>query len=106
MENSITHEIIEPGDYFMENLIYSIENPGELICIGDGCGKYIDIIEDFSQKTKTKYTYIKDFLPDGKAAAELALRKYKESPDKYSDYNNTIPFYTRQSDAENAKTGK
>jgi len=106
VKDSITREIIEPGDYFMQELLDSIENPGELICIGDGCAKYIDVIEKSSKEKGISYTYPENFLPDGKAAAELALRKYNECPEIYIDFNNTVPFYTRKSDAETAKDKK
>jgi len=104
-ENSVTHEIIEPGDYYMENLLESITDIAELTCVGDGCGKYIDIIEKSSHNKGIIFNYLENFLPDGKEAIALALRKYNESPEMYHDFNNTIPFYTRKSDAEAAKYG-
>ncbi len=103
ISNSIISEIIEPGDFFMEELIDSIVNPGELICMGDGCGKFIEIIESSSQRNGFSYKYVENFIPDGKTAAELTLRKYEESPDKYGNFNDTVPFYTRKSDAEIAR---
>jgi tRNA threonylcarbamoyl adenosine modification protein YeaZ len=103
-EGSKTMEIIVPGDYFMKELLKSINNPDGLTCIGDGCGKYIDVIEDFCSKTGITYKFIEDFLPDGKTAAELTLAEYNKSPDKYADYKNTVPFYSRLSDAEIVKT--
>ena len=90
----------------MEDLLDMIKNPGELICVGDGCGKYIDIIEKSSQKNGFSYKYLENFIPDGKAAAELTLRKYNESPEEFTDFNNTVPFYTRKSDAEIAKNNR
>ena len=103
IKDSLTHEIIEPGDYLMEELLGLIKKPGEIICVGDGCGKYIDIIENSSQKNRISCKYLADFLPDGKAAVDLTLRKYEETPEIYTDFNNTVPFYTRKSDAEIAK---
>jgi len=102
-ENSITSEIIEPGDFTMDELLDLIENPGNLICIGDGCGKYLGIIEESSKNKGFSYEYIENFIPDGKAAIELTLRKYRESPGEYIDFNKILPFYTRKSDAEIAK---
>ena len=106
VNNSSTFEIIEPGDYTMEEIINSINITDELICIGDGCGKYIDVIETLSRKKGISYKYTENFRPDGKAAADLTLRKYKESPELYIDLNNIVPFYTRKSDAEIAKDSK
>lgn len=100
LSESKTHEIIEPGDYYMEELLHSMKNPENLTCIGDGCTKYIDHIEEYSRATGTNYCYIENFLPDGKAAAELALKKYNECPAEYMDFSKTIPFYSRLSDAE------
>jgi len=97
-------EIIEPGDYYMEDLLESIKNHKDIICIGDGCEKYIDIIDGFSKKNDLFYTKIDSFLPDGKAATELTLRKYNESREKYMNFENTVPFYARKSDAEVLRT--
>jgi len=103
LDDNKIHELVSPGDYFMKDLLYSINDPGNLTCIGDGCEKYIDLIEEFSRENRINYRFIKNFLPEGKAAAELTLEKYNNSPDRYADYNNIIPFYSRQSDAEMLK---
>jgi len=104
--NSKAMEIIEPGDYTMEELFNSIRNPGELLCVGDGCGKYITAIEESAKNNGVRFKYDKDFIPDGIRAVELTLRKYNESPGDYIDFNNTVPFYTRKSDAEIAKDNR
>lgn len=106
IKDSTAHEIIEPGDYTMEELFKSINNPGELLCIGDGCGKYINMIEELAKNSGVRYKYEGDFIPDGRSAVELTLRKYNESPGDYIDFNNTVPFYTRKSDAEIAKDNR
>lgn len=106
IRNSLTEEISEPGDYTMEELLNPVKNPGELLCIGDGCGKYIDILEESAAKKNISYIYLKNFIPDGKAAVELTLRKYKESPEKFINFDSTVPFYTRKSDAEIAKDNR
>jgi len=106
VKDSMTYEITEPGDYSMQEIIDSIKNPGELVCVGDGCGKYIDIIKQSSQKKGFSYKYLENFIPDGKAATDLTLRKYKEFPERYADLNSTVPFYTRKSDAEIAKDNR
>jgi hypothetical protein len=90
----------------MEELLNPVKNPGELLCIGDGCGKYIDILEESAAKKNISYIYLKNFIPDGKAAVELTLRKYKESPEKFINFDSTVPFYTRKSDAEIAKDNR
>jgi tRNA threonylcarbamoyladenosine biosynthesis protein TsaB len=104
--DSITQEIIEPGDYTMKELLDSIKNPRELLCIGDGCGKYISIIEEYAADKNISYEYLENFAPAGKAVVDLALRKYKESPEEFTDFNSTVPFYTRKSDAEIAKENR
>jgi tRNA threonylcarbamoyladenosine biosynthesis protein TsaB len=106
ISNSIAQEIIEPGDYTIEEVLISIKNPGELLCIGDGCGKYIDTIEEFAAKKSISFNYMENFFPSGKAAVDLALRKYEESPEKFTDLNNTVPLYTRKSDAEIARDNR
>ena len=104
--------LIDPGDYYMEEILESAKNHEsikdlkELICIGDGCEKYIEVIDNFSKQNGFIYTFIDKFLPDGKAACELTLRKYNESPERYIDFENTVPFYARKSDAESIKYGK
>jgi len=101
--DSITDEIVKPGDYHIEDLLGMIKNPGELTCAGDGCGKYIDIIDRTSKKNGFSYNYLENLIPDGKAAADLTLRKYYQSPEIFTDYSNTVPLYSRKSDAEIAK---
>jgi tRNA threonylcarbamoyladenosine biosynthesis protein TsaB len=103
VRGSIACELVEPGDFTMNELLELIQNESEITCVGDGCGKYLDIISSSSLKKGINYTYLEDFFPDGRAAAELTLRRYNEKPGKYVDFNNTIPFYTRKSDAEIAK---
>ncbi|MCL1864784.1 MAG: tRNA (adenosine(37)-N6)-threonylcarbamoyltransferase complex dimerization subunit type 1 TsaB [Spirochaetes bacterium] len=107
LNGSATNEIIEPGDYYMEEILESIKKRKDIrdiICIGDGCERYIDIIDNFSKKTGFFYTNIDNFLPNGKAACELTLKKYNESHKKYIDFEDTIPFYARKSDAELSKS--
>jgi len=101
------HEIIEPGDYYMDELLESIKQRDiqELICVGDGCEKYIEVIDKFSKKNPFSYTVIDKFRPDGKSAIELTLKKYNESREKYMNFENTVPFYARRSDAEVSKSG-
>jgi len=106
IKDSIALEIIEPGDFLMEDLINTMSVTGELICLGDGCGKYIDIIEKSSRTRGFSYRYLEEFHPDGKTAAGLTLKKYNESPEKFTDFNNVTPFYTRKSDAEIAKDNR
>ena len=95
-----THEIVEPGDYDMTQLLQSMENPGDVTCIGDGCKKYLDKINEFCRFKGIGFEYMEEFLPDGGAAAELILTKYNKDPDKYRYFNDTVPFYSRKSDAE------
>ncbi len=106
IRDGIADEIVEPGDYLMDDILNLIRDEKKIICVGDGCAKYIDIIEKTSQKNGTSFSFMENFLPDGKAACELTLRKYNESPGNYSDFSNTVPFYTRKSDAEMAKYDK
>jgi tRNA threonylcarbamoyladenosine biosynthesis protein TsaB len=103
VKNSIAYEIIEPGDFLMKDILNMITDTSEIICVGDGCAKYIDIIEKTSHINGINCRFPENFLPEGKAACELTLRKYNESPEKFSDYNLIVPSYTRKSDAEIAK---
>ena len=103
VKNSIAYEIIEPGDFLMKDILNMITDHTEIICVGDGCAKYIDIIEKTSQAKGINFKFQENFLPEGKAACELTLRKYNENPEKFSDFNVIVPFYTRKSDAEIAK---
>lgn len=104
-DRSIT-EIIEPGDYYIEEMLSSVPLKGELVCVGDGSERYIETIESCSVSAGYSCRLVKGFLPDGEAAVELTLGKYLQSPELYSDYSNIVPFYSRKSDAELAKSIK
>jgi len=110
LKGSDPYEIIEPNDYYMDEILESVKNHKDIIeikdiiCIGDGCEKYIDVIDNFSKKNGFFYTKIDNFRPNGEAAIELTLRKYNESHEKYINFEDTVPFYARKSDAELSKT--
>ena len=65
-----------------------------------------ETIKKLSGEKEINYKYLDNFSPDGKAVSDLTLKRYNESPETYIDYNKTIPFYTRKSDAEIAKLKK
>ncbi len=102
-DGTSTEEMVEPGDYPMEDLLGLFKDRTELICAGDGCGKYIDVIEKISANNGFEYKYLDNFIPEGGAAIDLALREYQKSPGQFTDYNKVVPFYSRMSDAEIAK---
>ena len=118
LKGSDPHEIIEPGDYYMDEILEStinhndiryikeVEGAVNLVCIGDGCKKYMDVIDNLSKENGFFYTNIINFIPNGKAATELTISKYNESPKKYINFENTLPFYARKSDAEISKSSK
>jgi len=91
-DNNIT-EIIPPGDYNIETL--GEMTNGSTIALGDGISRYSERL----QKVCT-YNFIEDFKPDGFKAIELTERLYKKNPEDSMDINNTVPFYSRKSDAE------
>jgi len=98
--------LINAGDYSIESILDKVSPVDRLLCIGDGCGRYAGIIDEKSRLIGFSYRFIDNFIPRGDAAARLTSIKYSESPQKFSFYGNTVPFYARKSDAEIAKEEK
>ncbi len=98
--------ITEVGDYNIETLTDRINDSGKIICVGDGCGKFIDSILSTGETRGFTVDYIEGFKPENDAAALLAIKRYTDSPEKFSDYNATVPFYARKSDAEIARDSR
>lgn len=102
--SSFLHDtIIEAGDYTINSMLKSLSSGDRLLCIGDGCARYREEIAEISASTGFSYRLADNFTPDGAITSKLILHRYNESPDKYSSYGNTLPFYARKSDAEAAR---
>lgn len=95
--------LVDAGDYSIASVLDKVSPGDRLLCIGDGCVRYAGTIEENSGRIGFSYRLIDNFIPRGDAAARLARMKYSESPQKFSFYGNTVPFYARKSDAEIAK---
>ncbi len=101
-KGSETFTVIEPGDFTMREFLQKIPRDEVITCIGDGFTRYADEVKDYSAANNMTCRVIGDFLPSGKAASLLVLKKFNASPGEYTDYLMTLPSYERLSDAENA----
>ena len=45
-------------------------------------------------------TFLPDFLPQPEAMFTMIENLYSDNPQKYADYHQVVPFYSRKSDAE------
>lgn len=95
--------LVEAGDYTIESMLSHVSADEKLLCIGDGCGRYMESIAAVSASSGFSFRYIENLIPDGTNTSSLVLRKYKESPERYGFYGNTVPLYARKSDAETAR---
>ncbi len=86
-------EVISPGDYDIETL--GDQADGSVISIGDGVSRYKERLD----KT-CKHRFLEDFEPDGSMAVQLTAELYNKNKEYAMDINNTVPLYTRKSDAE------
>ncbi|HPJ33853.1 MAG TPA: tRNA (adenosine(37)-N6)-threonylcarbamoyltransferase complex dimerization subunit type 1 TsaB [Spirochaetota bacterium] len=102
-----SHEcFMDAGDYSIEFMLSSIPEGSSLLCIGDGCFRYRNIIEEKSALTGVSCRFLENFIPSGASTSCLAMNKYRQSPDKYIFFGNTVPVYARKSDAEIARDAK
>lgn len=99
-------KIIEAGDYSMEYMLKSLNSGDKLLCIGDGCSRYSDVISTYSASTGFSFRIMDNFKPSGEITAQFVLKKYNNTPEEYRNYKNTVPFYARKSDAEIAMEQK
>jgi len=99
---SIPTEIVPPGDYSMEHLCDRCVPGRNTVAIGDGVGRYYDIVAE----KITSLDFRTNFIPEGKAATSLVLKIYNSNPELYRDFRKTVPFYARKSDAEIALAAK
>ncbi|MCU0822594.1 MAG: tRNA (adenosine(37)-N6)-threonylcarbamoyltransferase complex dimerization subunit type 1 TsaB [Spirochaetes bacterium] len=95
--NLVPDELMEPGDYHIDDLIGNVDNGRRTYIIGDAAEKYFD--------TNIKYkihepVIMKDFIPSGIISCEVAHYLYNMYPVSVSDYTKVHPFYSRKSDAE------
>lgn len=97
-----TTVLAEPGDFTMHDFLEKVPADGIVTCIGDGFTRYAAALADHSAAAGTSYRVIDDFMPSGRAASLLVMKKFRDSPGLYSDYLQVLPSYERLSDAENA----
>lgn len=95
-------EIKEPGDYKIDELLLSVDIAQDTLLIGDGCKRF----ENEIRSRITKQQYLPEYLPSAERICNLVKRNYSETPEKYSDYNKVVPFYSRPSDAELSRKAK
>jgi tRNA threonylcarbamoyladenosine biosynthesis protein TsaB len=103
---SSTKTLIDAGDFSMEYMLKPLSVGDHLLCIGDGCSRYREIISSCSDSAGFRFRIIEDFVPSGAITSQLVLQKYNETPEKYRSYENTWPLYARKSDAEIALNEK
>ncbi len=105
--SSFLHDtIIEAGDYTISSMLGSLKKGDRLLCIGDGCTRYSEEIAEISDSKGFSYRLAGTFTPYGANTSKLILHRYNQSPERYSFFGNTLPFYARKSDAEVARDGR
>jgi len=97
---SSQEKLIDAGDYSIEFMLKPLTAGDKLLCIGDGCSRYRDVIAAGADAAGFSFNIIEEFIPSGSTTSRLVLKRYNEAPDKYRFYSNTGPLYARKSDAE------
>jgi tRNA threonylcarbamoyladenosine biosynthesis protein TsaB len=100
--DSTPAEIVNPGDYYPEELTGHFPNTGRTIMIGDGAERYEEIFSAHANDP----LLIRSFVPDTLRAITIAEKMVAENPARYTDPASVIPHYARKSDAEIASTRK
>lgn len=101
-DSGFPENIIEPGDYTIDEMTKNIGNGFNVELIGDGCGKYLNELKKNIEDNGSRCVFSENFTPCDKSMLKLILNRYQNDPGKYMDYNTTIPDYARKSDAETA----
>ncbi|MCU0846961.1 MAG: tRNA (adenosine(37)-N6)-threonylcarbamoyltransferase complex dimerization subunit type 1 TsaB [Spirochaetes bacterium] len=89
-------ELVRPGDYPLDLLLDHAGTGNKTVCIGDGIEKFYGMVAE----RLVNHEYLKDFVPSGIRACEIAEKAYLENPGLYKNYDRVVPNYTRRSDAE------
>ncbi|MFW5862642.1 MAG: tRNA (adenosine(37)-N6)-threonylcarbamoyltransferase complex dimerization subunit type 1 TsaB [Spirochaetota bacterium] len=92
-------EIIEPGDYHVEELLNAVPAGCPLYTMGNG-------IEKFMERgliARPDLIHLPGFTPSGAASIRLLESIYAAHPNQYDDYSRVVPVYARKSDAEIVK---
>ena len=97
---SYMETLIEAGDYSIEYMLKPLSKGDKLLCIGDGCSRYGDVISSNAASAGFSCRIMEEFIPSGEITSQLVLKRYNEAPEKYRSYDNTGPLYARKSDAE------
>ena len=94
-QGKLPEVVIPPGDYPIKNLC-EIDANRHIIAIGDGALKYNNEMIALAKNI----TFLPDFLPQPEAMFTMIENLYSGNPQKYADYHQVVPFYSRKSDAE------
>jgi tRNA threonylcarbamoyl adenosine modification protein YeaZ len=86
--------VLAAGDYYPIEL--AAHSSANLIGCGNGSALCADACESKGVTLRT----IENYLPDAKAMSEIFIERYSRNPETYADYEKTLPFYARKSDAE------
>ena len=89
-------EILQPGDYTVEQLITATDNNKVIYAAGDGVLKFEKELTDGIRGIKI----MRSFLPSGEAASITCRNKYLHNPELNKNFNAVLPVYARKSDAE------
>jgi tRNA threonylcarbamoyladenosine biosynthesis protein TsaB len=95
-KNSILEVIIPPGDYFINQMLDKIPQNLKVVCAGDGCVKFRDIIE----KSSSSIVVLENYLPSGIHTLKYLADLYYKGELDVLNYDNIVPDYSRKSDAE------
>jgi tRNA threonylcarbamoyladenosine biosynthesis protein TsaB len=86
--------ILEPGDYFPDEVNALISDNVQVITVGDGAEKYKMIFDESTVEFKA------GFIPDPGRMINLVNCEYVAHKDLFQDYRKIVPCYARKSDAE------
>ncbi len=94
--------VVQAGDYKINEITEQVQKGAHIQLIGNGCSKYLDELTVQINSKESTCEYTENFIPNEEYIFKLVLKKYRENPELYADYELTVPDYARKSDAETA----
>jgi tRNA threonylcarbamoyladenosine biosynthesis protein TsaB len=85
-----------PGDYAMGSLLSRLDRSIPTHSAGNGIARYRVEVDGFLGQ----HRFVEGIQPDPERLGRLLVERYRENPERYDDFSNTLPSYSRKSDAE------